>query len=122
MRPWVLRVGPVSIGFAAVNIFNPGVVAGGVNSPSGNLRGLLKHFRIVNSDVTDGTISLYLGASGGTAAGTEEVWSGTTVPANSFLDYYANPALKVDVTDFLVGKSSLNGALVLTIEGEIDLV
>jgi hypothetical protein len=74
----------------------------------------VRHIRIVNKTASAATFSLWLGATGSNTAGTEVIGQGTSIAANSFMDWYG--MLRFDSTDFLVGGS--NTATALTIEGE----
>lgn len=115
-RPY--KFGPAALAAAAANIVNPGTVTGGVNSLSGNnLRIILTHIRILNKTGVAATFSLFIGATGGSAAGTEFMGSATSVPANSAVDWYGR--IPLEVADFLTGLAS--GAATLTIEGEGEI-
>lgn len=114
------RFGPLALTNAATNLLNPPTVAGGVNGGTSPCVIYLTHIRVVNKTGANHTVSLYLGATGATAAGTEVEWNGTTVGANSYLDAYF-PPLRIDSTDFLVGLADANTALTIQGEGEIGV-
>lgn len=120
-RPF--RSGPTTIANAAGNLLNPPVGSAGVNAGSGNTYILLRHFRVVNKTGAAVNVSLWIGATGASAAGTEFAWSTTPVPANTqpanYLDW--NGSLRLDVTDFLTGLASAATALVIDFEGEIGV-
>jgi hypothetical protein len=124
MQSKVFRFGPLALTNAAANILNPGTTTGGVNStaaPYGNLRILLKHIRVVNKTAGAVTVSLYLGATGASAAGTEFAFNAVSVPANSYVDWYS-PGVPMDssnANDFLTGLASANTSLTIEGEGEI---
>jgi hypothetical protein len=86
---------------------------------SANLYFLIKHIRIINKTASPATFSLYIGATGANAAGTEFMGLGTSIAANSCVDYYG--PLTLDTTDFLVGGASAGSALTLTAEGEVGV-
>jgi hypothetical protein len=113
------RLGPVAISSGVANVCNPGTSTGGVNSPAVNLRIILTHMRIVNKTAGAVTITMYIGATGGSAAGTEFAWNGTSVPANSALDWYGRVPL--EVADYLTASAGAGTSLTLTAEGEIGL-
>ena len=119
----LFRLGPVALSATlTTNILNPGTTTGGVNSTGGvnaNLRITLRHIRITNKDTVARTYSLYIGASGANAAGTEFMGTASVVPANSFVDWYG--AAPLDVGDFLVGGASAATTLTLNAEGEIGV-
>jgi hypothetical protein len=64
--------------------------------------------------------SLWLGATGANAAGTEFLWQAYSVPANSYVDAYCRVPLST--ADFLVGGSGTATALSIEGEGEIYIV
>jgi hypothetical protein len=80
---------------------------------------ILKHIRIVNKTASAATFSLYLGATGANVAGTEVIGLGSSVPANSYVDWYG--ALRMDAADFLVGGAGTTLALVIQGEGEVGV-
>lgn len=120
-RPF--RLGPVTLSATlTTNILNPGTTTGGVagsGSPYGNLRIILTHVRIINKTSSAATFSLYIGATGANAAGTEFIGTALSVPANSAYDWYGR--MPLDVADFLVGGASAGTTLVLQAEGEIGI-
>lgn len=76
---------------------------------------VIKHIHITNKTASAATFSLWLGATGANAAGTE-LFNGQSIAANSSFDWYGN--LKMLSTDFLVGGSNTTTALTITGEGE----
>lgn len=86
------------------------------NNSSALLYDVVKHIHIVNKTAGAVTFSLWLGATGANAAGTEIIGTGRSIPANSAFDWYGN--LKMTSTDFLVGGASANTSLSITGEGE----
>lgn len=114
-----VRFGPIAVPNAVGNLFNPPTLTGGVNPPpsSTNSYVILRHIRIVNKTAGAVTFSGYIGATGGSAAGTEVIGTGLSIPANSYVDWYG--ALRLDVADFLTGVAS--AATSLTIEGEGEI-
>lgn len=117
------RFGPVALtNTLTTNILNPGTTTGGVNctaSPNGNLLLVLRHIRIVNKTGSAATVSLWIGATGGNAAGTEFAWQAFSVPANSYVDWYGDMILTT--ADFLVGGAGTATALSIEGEGEIGV-
>jgi len=75
----------------------------------------INHIHVVNKTGAAATFSLWLGATGANAAGTE-VWSAQSVGANAVYDWYGR--LFMASTDFLVGGASANTTLTITIEGQ----
>lgn len=82
---------------------------------------LLRHLRIVNKTGSAATFSLWKGATGANAAGTEVVGQALSVPANSYVDWYGQMRLE-GANGFLVGGASANTTLTLQGEGEVGLV
>ncbi len=117
------RLGPVAMSATlTTNILNPGTTTGGVagsGAPNLNLRIILRHIRIVNKTAGAVTFSLWLGATGANAAGTEVIGNALSVAANSAFDWYG--ALVLDVGDFLVGGASAGASLTIEAEGEIGI-
>jgi hypothetical protein len=119
MQNKVFRSGPVAVANAAGNLLNPPTGAGGVNAGPSNQYIIVKHIRVVNKTGAAVNISLWIGATGGSAAGTEFAWSATPVPANQFLDFYGQ--VRLDTTDFLTGLASAAASLTIEFEGEIGV-
>jgi len=117
----IVRFGPVALSSTlTTNILNPGTLAGGVGMPTGgNLYFLLRHIRIVNKTAGAVTASLYIGATGANAAGTEFLGTALSIAANSFLDWFG--FLRLDVADFLVGGASAGTSLTFEAEGEMGV-
>jgi hypothetical protein len=116
------RFGPVALtNTLTTNILNPNVtsLAGPVGFTLTQPYILLKHIRVVNKTGGAVTFSLWLGATGANAAGTEVIGQGLSVPANSFVDWYG--ILRIDAADFLVGGASANTSLSIEGEGEIGV-
>ena len=99
--------GPVALtNTLTTNVYNQG---------SALIFDVIKHIHVANKTAGAVTFSLWLGATGANAAGTE-LFNGVTVAANSTFDYYCN--LKMLSTDFLVGGASANTSLTIYGEGE----
>jgi len=116
----IFRFGPVALSTTTTtNLLNPPTATGGVNAGSSSQYIVLKHLRIVNKTATAATFSLWLGATGANAAGTEVVGIGQSVAANSSYDWYG--LMRIDAADFLVGGSGTATALTIMGEGEIGV-
>jgi hypothetical protein len=84
MQNKVFRFGPVALTTTlTTNLLNPPAASGGVNAGSSGQYIILKHLRITNKTGSAATFSLWLGATGANAAGTEVIGQAQTVPANS---------------------------------------
>lgn len=116
----IIKFGPVAITNAVTNFLNPGTTTGGVNGGAPqNLYFIIKHIRIINKTAGAVNASLFIGATGGSAAGTEFAWSATPVPANSFLEWFGQ--LRLSVADFMTMLASANTSLVIQAEGEVGV-
>ena len=82
---------------------------------------ILRRIRIVNKTGGAATFTLYKGATGANAAGTEVIGNALSVAANSAFDWYG--LLRLEGTNgFLVGGASANTTLTFEAEGEAGLV
>lgn len=114
------RVGPVALSSTlTTNILNPPTATGGVGAGSSPNYIVLRHIRISNKTGSAATFSLWLGATGANAAGTEVIGTAKSVPANDYVDWYGG--LRLDIADFLVGGAGTATALTLEAEGEIGV-
>ena len=120
MQNKVFRFGPVALTTTTTtNILNPPTASGGVNAGSSSQYIVLKHVRIVNKTASAVTFSLWLGATGANAAGTEVIGQALSIAANTAYDWYG--MMRLDAADFLVGGASANTSLSIEGEGEIGV-
>jgi hypothetical protein len=106
-----LLVGPVALtNTLGTNLYN---------QASALVRTIVRHVRVVNESDTDATFSIWLGLTGANTAGTA-LFSKETVKARSGLDRYME--LPLTNAQFLVGGASVNSALTLLVEGELEAV
>jgi hypothetical protein len=117
-----LRVGPVALtATLSTNILNTAITS--LSGPTGYVQtqpyAILTHVRIVNKSATQQTVSLYIGATGASAAGSEFAFNAYPVPANSYVDWYGR--VRLESTDFLTGGASAATSLTFQAEGEIGL-
>lgn len=111
------RFGPVAMANVATDILHvPAATPAGTGIAAQNLYALLRHIRIVNKTAGAVTFSLWLGATGASAAGTEVIGTALSVAANSAFDWYGYMRLDNGAAEYLVGLAS--AAVSLTIEGE----
>lgn len=116
----IFRFGPIALTTTmTTNLLNPAGATGGVNGGSSGQYIILRHIRIVNKTASPATCSFWLGATGGNVAGTEVIGQGLSIPANSFSDWYG--ALRLEITDFLVGGAGTATALTLAGEGDVGV-
>jgi hypothetical protein len=118
----ILRMGPVALGAAAANVINPPTITGGTGLAGTNTATyiVLRHIRIVNKTAGSVTATCYIGATGGSAAGTEFAFNATPIAANSYVDWYG--MVRLDTADFLTGLASAGTSLTFEAEGEIGVV
>lgn len=93
------RIGPTALtATLTTNVYN---------NASALLYDSIKHIRVVNKNAAARLLTLYVGATGANAAGTELAFQ-ETVPALGELNIYYPQGLKVVSTDFIVGGSSVD--------------
>ena len=97
---------PAYMSNAAANIYTP---------PASTIYTIIRHIHIANVSASAVTFSLYIGATGGSAGGTQ-LFGSQSIPANSAFDYYCS--MKMLSTDFLSSIASAATSLVITVEGE----
>lgn len=104
------------------NLVNPNItsLAGPIGYTQTQPYLILRRIRIVNKTGNSATFSLWLGATGANAAGTEVIGQGYAVPGNTAFDW--GGLLRLDAADFLVGGSGTASALTIEGEAEIGLV
>lgn len=114
------NAGPIALtSTLTTNLLNPATATGGVNGGSSANYIMINHIRILNKTAGAVTFSLWKGATGANAAGTEVVGIAQSVAANSSYDWYGS--MRFDAADFLVGGASANTSLALIAEGEIGV-
>ena len=118
----IVRMGPVAMAASATNIVNPPTLTGGTGIANTNTNSylVLRHIRLVNKTAGAVTASLFVGATGGSAAGTEFFVNATSIPANSAIDWYG--MLRLEPADFLTGLAGAATSITFEAEGEIGIV
>lgn len=120
MNNKAFNFGPLALtNVLTTNVFNPATITGGVNSGAGALYVIFRHFRITNKTAGASNFSLWKGATGANAAGTEFLGTGFNIPANDGKDFYGY--WRFDSTDFLVGGAAALTTLTIEGEGEIGV-
>ena len=99
--------GPAYLSNSAANIYN---------QSSALLYTNIKQIHLANVTAGAVTFTLYIGATGGSAGGTE-IAKGVSIPANSNLDLFFQN-LKVLSTDFLTGLASAATSITVVVLGE----
>lgn len=102
--------GPAYLASSAANIYTP---------PASTILTTIRHIHVANATAGAITFTLYVGATGGSAGGTE-LFKGYSVAANSTFDYYCGQPMAS--TDFLSGLASAGTSLTITVEGEQSVV
>jgi hypothetical protein len=100
--------GPAFIAAAATDIYTP---------PAATIYTIIRHIHIANVTAGAVTVSLFVGATGGSAAGTE-ILDAYSVAAHDVLDLFFSPGMKLLSTEFLSGLDGAGNALVITVMGE----
>lgn len=103
--------GPAFLANAVANIYTP---------PAATIYTTIRHIHLANVTAAAATFTLYVGATGGSAAGTE-LYKGVNIPANTAYDYYPQ-GLFMASTDFLSGLSNTASAITITVMGEQTVV
>ena len=120
----VIRFGPAYIAASATNILNCNVTSFsgpvGILPTVAALYMIIRHIRIVNKTASAATAILYIGATGGSAAGTEFLGATLSIAAYSPYDWYG--MLRLDAADFLTGIAGTASALVIQGEGEVGVL
>lgn len=117
-----IRFGPVALTTTlTTNIINPNVtsLAGPIGFTMTQPYVVINHVRIVSKTTANITVSFWLGATGGNAAGTEVIANALTVAPNTAYDWYGE--LRLDAADFLVGGCNTATAASFEAEGEIGI-
>src|SRR5216683_1465496 len=113
----IIRIGPVALtNVLTTNILNPAAAGAGTGYTPTASYIILRHIHIINKTGTAATFSLYIGATGANAAGTE-FFTAFSVGPNSAFDYYG--MTRLDAADFLVGGASAATALTFTADAEV---
>lgn len=105
----------------ATPAFLPAAVANIYTPPASTIFTVLRHIHIANVTAAAATCSLYIGATGGSAAGTE-IEKGKNVPANDAIDIFFAPGRKMLSTDFLTGLASAATTLTIDVMGTQEVV
>lgn len=115
-----LNIEPIAVTTGVTNLLNCAItsLAGPVGYTQTQPYMLVKHIRANNTTGAAITLTLYKGATGASAAGTQFASPGNNIPANSWTDFYTEA--RFDAADFLTGVASAAG-IVLNIVAEIGL-
>jgi hypothetical protein len=103
------KAGPAYMNSAAADI-------AGVN-PAANTYRKIFHIHLTNTDVAARTVSLYIGATGGSAGGTE-ILKAKSIAASDVFDMYFPAGLRIVAADFLSGLASVINIVTIEVNGE----
>lgn len=107
MAGTLVKFGPTALTTGAADAFTPAAAT---------IRTVVRGIHIVNKTAGEITISMFIGATGGSAAGTEFECSAKKIPANQSYNWYG--ALVLSNTQFLTWLASANTSAVGTITAE----
>lgn len=117
----LLNIEPAYVAATAGNLLNCAITS--LSGPVGYTQTqpyiVLRHIRLNNNDSAAHTVTLYKGATGASAGGTEFAFDHVSVPANSYLDWYGSA--RFDSGDFLTGVCDTASKVTFNAEGEISL-
>lgn len=116
-----MNIPPAFVPASAGNLLNCGITS--LAGPTGYTQTqpfiVVLHVRITNNDTVQHTVSLYKGATGGSAAGTEFAFTSAVVNANDSIDWFGKQ--RFDATDFLTGKADAASKLTIEIDAEMGV-
>lgn len=101
--------GPAYIANSATNVFTPA---------ASTIISVINQIRVSNKTAGAITYTLYVGATGGSAGGTEITGLSESVAGNSHVDQYFSPGLIMKSTDFLTGVASAASSLTIVVMGQ----
>jgi hypothetical protein len=113
-------IGPTRITNAAANYLNPPAASGGVGTTSAQVA-YVRSITLINTDSSARTVSLYKGATAGSAGGTEIIPPAYSIAAGAEQAFYFNPPLRFESADFLSGLASVTNVVNIIITGEVGV-
>lgn len=113
------RAGPVAVTNTVTNFVNPPTLTGGVLPVFTKTYIIITKMSIVNKTGGAVNLTLYIGGTGASAAGTEFAYNATPVPANSRVEWTGR--LRLDTADFITMLAGANTSLVIEAEGEMGV-
>jgi hypothetical protein len=103
MAGTVARLGPEYINNTSENVTGANPIAGTYH--------IITYLKVVNTDVAAVTLTLFIGATGAEAAGTE-IADEVSIAAKGEWEHFGR--IRLGTTDFLVGMASTDDKLVIT--------
>jgi hypothetical protein len=117
-----LNIEPIAVPATVTNLLNCAIAS--LSGPVGYTQTqpylIVKHIAVVNNDSSAHTLTLYKGATGASAAGTQFGAAGLSIPANTTVQVFYGEH-RFDSGDFLTGIADTASKLVLNIDAEIGL-
>jgi len=115
----LITLGPTTVANAVGNLAAPAAAGAGAVGHTATADVLLvKRIRIVNRTAGAVAVSLFVGATGAGAAGTEFAFSATPVPANSYLEWFGMKRLE-GANGFLTGLAAAATSLTFEADAEV---
>lgn len=110
-------IGPTRITNAAANYLNPPAASGGVGITSAQVA-FVKTITLINTDSVARTVSIYKGATAGSAGGTEIIPAATSIAAGA-QQQFTFDNLRFEAADFLSALASTTNVVDIIITGEV---
>lgn len=104
--------GPAYLAASATNVYTP---------PASTIETVIRQIHVANKTAGAVTYRLYVGATGGSAGGTEIAYD-KSVAAGGTDDLFFSPGILMASTDFLSGLASAGSSLTITVIGEQNVV
>jgi len=106
-----------AVASSAGNLLNPPTLTGGVGTTSTACYIVITRLRVTNKTAAPVDMSAFIGATAGSAAGTEFLWTATPIAAYDNKEWFGDRRL--DSSQFLTGLAS--AATSLVIEGDYEI-
>jgi len=104
--------GPAFLASAAANIYTP---------PASTISTLIRQIHLCNESAVAVPINLYIGATGGSTAGTT-IARLLSIPANAVVDLFFPNGLFMASTDFLTGFAGTASTVTITVIGDTSTI
>ena len=92
---------------SAANVFTPA---------ASTIESIMRHIHLTNVDSASHWATLYIGATGGSAGGTE-IAKQVNIPANFYVDLFWPAGRVMKSTDFLTGLADVNSKVTIEVYG-----
>jgi len=124
MNNKTFSIGSTRLTNAAANYLNPPAASAGVGITSAQVA-YVRSITLINTDSSARTVSLYKGATSGSAGGTEIIPPGYSLAiagqSGSTQTFYFTPPLRFESADFLSGLASVTNVVNIIINGEVGV-